>query len=319
MTQVVISSEFNESKETRWTVWLVLFAFAILLHALLFSLHFEWTAPSRRVPVEIQSVDPRKLDAVRKQWKEKGLLLDKDQSTSRSETAPEDARYFSDKNRRVEREQRAKDTAVLPTPGRPNPSTGGRPKEKSEPKPKEKPQRPIPKLGQLGIPLPTPKKSTVLDSSDAVASESEAPAVPQGGHQAILDKNLPVGGENILNTQESVYYSFYARMYEAVGPIWQSQVRDLPYRLRVNPGEYATHVDVVLDEFGNLLEIVVLRSSGIVDFDQVVSRSWKKIGKFPNPPAGLIDENKKVHIKWTFVLDVGEGVNFKYIPPERRT
>jgi outer membrane biosynthesis protein TonB len=294
-----------------WRVWGVIVALTLLWHLVWLRLPRDWAAPLPPPRIEVQQVDPAKLDAIRRQWKrdrEKQLLLNKDKSAPKEKEAPEDARYMSDRNIRVEREQRAKDTNVIPRPG-----SRQQAQPESPPDGADKPSSSVRRgrLGNLGVPLrldapPTPK-----------SRPRAAPAVPDGGDQALLDKNLPEGSENLLNAQESVYYSFYARLYETIGPIWQSRVREVPTMRRVRPGEYSTVVDVVFDRDGNLLEIRRIQSSGVLEFDQAVDLSWRKIGRFPNPPHGLLDDSGKVHTGWTFTVTVGAGFNLDYLPPER--
>jgi protein TonB len=139
-----------------------------------------------------------------------------------------------------------------------------------------------------------------------------------GGEQYVADKNLPEGSENLLNAEESVYYSFYARLYDAIGPIWASRLREISQTARVQPGDYTTSVDVVLDPEGNLVEVRLLQSSQVREFDEAVHSSWSKIGKFPNPPKGLIKEDGKVHTGWNFTVQVGGGgAGLMLMPPER--
>ena len=83
------------------------------------------------------------------------------------------------------------------------------------------------------------------------------------------------------------------------------------------PGEYSTIVDVILDGHGNLIGVRTLQSSGIAEFDNAVDVSWKKIGNFPNPPTALLNELGQVHTGWTFSVQVGQGFNLEYMPPER--
>jgi outer membrane biosynthesis protein TonB len=119
----------------------------------------------------------------------------------------------------------------------------------------------------------------------------------------------------MLNAQESIYYSFYSRLYESVGPIWQSQIRQVNRKLPL--GEYTTSVEVIFDRQGNLLDVRQIQGSGIVEFDQAVPNSWRRIGNFPNPPSGLLDSNGQVHTGWTFTVNVGNGPGFMLQPPER--
>ena len=258
-------------------------------------------------PVEIQQIDPRKLEAIRKQWRKQSdpqqLLLDKNKSLPSEKMAPPNARYFSDRNIRVEKEQRAKQTNVVPKPR----TRIGIETAKAPPAPRHYQMR------KLGIPLHLAPKTPTPPEIETQGSREESPAADQ----AIQDKNLPEGGENLLNAQESVYYSFYARLYETIGPIWQGKVRQVPYRRRVQPGDYTTSVDVVLDEQGNLIEVRHVSSSGITEFDSAVDLSWQKVGHFPNPPHGLLDSQGRIHTGWTFTVQVGKGYGIDYLPPER--
>lgn len=306
-------------EESRWRLWPAVLALTVLWHLLLFWVQPSWNVPAPPPRVELQQVDPQKLDAIRKQWRareqaEKQLLLNKDKSKPvPSEENPE-ARYMSDRNRRVEKEQRARDSNVIPKAGTPSQSQSEaqKPRTPSKPQPKE---RHKPALGKLGVPmgLTVPNETAATEGEE----RKQKSTGEEGGDQFVGDKNLPVGNENLLNTQESVFYSFYARIYEAIGPLWQSHIREVPYQRRVNPGEYSTVVDVVLDRSGNLVDVKQLQSSGIPEFDRAVQTSWRRLERFPNPPHGLLNAEGMVHIGWTFTVQVGAGFNLEYLPPRR--
>jgi TonB family protein len=139
----------------------------------------------------------------------------------------------------------------------------------------------------------------------------------EGGDQAILDKNLPQGSQNMLNAEESVYYSFYSRMYEAIAPVWQSRIREVAPTQRVNAGDYSTVVDVVLDKEGNLITVKVIRQSGVPAFDEAVNTALQRTGHFPNPPKDLLNEAGEIHTGWTFTVSLQQGTGLNYLPPER--
>ncbi len=264
-----------------------------------------------RKAVKIETVDPAKLEAIRRQWKERTPLLNRNQL--RSEKAPDNARYMSDRNIRVDKEQRARFSDVLPTTG--TAATGSQQKDQAKPA-----SAPAPKLKNLALPLPLdpnpdgwrrkPRQET--------ASSDTPPSPPSGGgvDQSIVDDKLPVGAINLLNAQESVYYSFYARMYEQIGPVWRSGVQEALPRSRPVGGDYVTQVDVVFDALGKLKEVRILRTSGIPEFDRVVIDSWKRIGKVPNPPKELIDNVGEVHTGWSFTVQVDASYR-RGLPPQR--
>ena len=328
------SLSFDQSPAWRKSgVWIALLA-ALIFHLLFMWVKIQWSAPAAPMRIDVQPIDMNKLEAIRKQWREqeqksKGFLIDKDPKAPSEKEAPKDARYESARNVRVEKEQRAKQTNVIPKPAvAPQPAQPAEKMEALKEQSKEAPAKVLPKvkLGNLGIPMrfaPDPKK-TARDARRLQAHQAlqarqarQAEMGSEGGDQAIREKDLPEGAENLLNTKESVFYTFYARLYEAIGPIWQSRIRTIGYRKQVRPGEYSTVVDVVLDREGNLLQIRRMQSSGIDEFDGAVDSSWRKISRFPNPPTGLIEADGNVHTGWTFTVNVGQGMGVEYLPPER--
>ncbi len=302
-----ISIAVDDEPTHRPWFWIIVILLALLIHGAVSLLKIGNDGGKR---FEVQTVDPAKLAEIRKQIREQQLLISRDKSKPDNTTAPEDARFMSDRNRQVEHETRArsKDTSVLARPGTPNAT-----QQKAKPQQQSKPQaHPIPKLSDLL------SGSKFKFSDIAKNQQREAQASQQeGGQQYINDSRVAEGDQNMLNTQESVYYSFYARLYDQIGPIWQSNVRSVMYRQRVHPGSYTTVVDVVLDTDGNLKDVRIMQGSGIKDLDQVVPESWNRIGNFPNPPKGLIGPDGYVHTGWTFQVQVSEGYGFQFAPPER--
>jgi TonB family protein len=281
----------------RW-LWLVFLLFAVLFHFTLLWLPSSFLSHTPAVPrlprIDVQQFDAQQLERVRQQWRQKSkdLLLDKNPAAPSTEKPPIDARYLSRRNIRVEQETRAKNTAILP-------------KSESQPAP--------PKLKNLGVPLHPPQNRLNHPTPDS-AKKAESGT---RSDQSLLDKDLPVGSENLLNAQESVFYSFYARLYEAIGPIWQSLIKEAPLEKRLPPGTYITEADISFDSEGNLQEVRIIKSSGIRSFDLAVEQAWRKIERFPNPPRALLDQSGKVHTGWSFSVNVGSNFGIQYLPPER--
>jgi TonB family protein len=278
----------------------------------------DWRSAIAPMPVEIQQVDPHKLAQIRKEWKKRdqSILLDKDKNRPDAEK-PKDAKYFSDKNIRVEKEQRARDTNVLPIPGNPAPKA----RAENQAKPKTEPQtqtKPLPDLSNLGVPMRLDQpKPQPQERPDQNAEQQNTRSGDDAGDQAIQDRDLPQGSQNLLNAEESVYYSFYARMYEAIAPVWQSRVREVTPTQRILPGDYTTVVDVVLDKDGNVIDVRQIQSSGISVLDQAVDTSCRKTGHFPNPPKDLLNAQGEVHTGWTFTVQLSQGSGMEYMPPAR--
>ncbi|MEO5968858.1 MAG: TonB family protein [Bdellovibrionia bacterium] len=307
--------EFEPAPKKTHLIWVLFLILALIFHALLFMIQFHWAAPLKPPPVDIQQIDPLKLESIRSKWKEKSLLLDRNPSIPSEKEAPPNARYLSKRNTQVEKEQRARETNVIPKKGKASEDSSA-----SRSKPKPPSSKTLTDLGNLGVPfqLNRSQNSRELASRDTQNTSSQSQMASElGGDQALLDKDLPTGSENLLNTQESIFYSFYARLYEAIGPVWQSRIRRIPYRLELQPREYRTEVDVVLDQYGSVLEVKKLRSSGIEEFDRAIEDAWKKVGPFPNPPQALLNGNNQIHTGWTFSVNVQQGLGIQEAPPIR--
>jgi hypothetical protein len=289
-------------------------AVALLLHLFLFWVMPRLAPPLPPPPIEIQQVDPAKLQAIKNRWKERGFLLSKDPNPPKTkEPEPKDARYESDRNRSVEKETRARQTNVIPNVAGDPKGASDRDQTAQKKSPGAQRARNIP-LSDLSNFRSLPKPGKPDDDRQA-ARRRGGPG--DTGDQALNDDSLPVGAENMLNTVESVYYSFYARIYEQIGPLWQSRVRDVVYRKRLPAGDYITRVDVVFDSEGNFVEARILDSSGVPELDQVVPAAWARIPRFPNPPRGLIQPDGKIHTGWGFNVRIDPNMNWNYLPPQR--
>jgi TonB family protein len=305
---------------------------AILLHLLLLWMgaNHQWLFPNwfhetpRPPSMPIDTIDPAKLAALKKQWsdtKKRSLLINRDQSPKENAPPPQDARFESDRNIRVEKESRARKTSPLARPGE-GMTTNSAPlpakTRESPPQTQPKPKYLLP-LSRLGVKyrLPPPISPQPLPP---LAQNPSAPgaSIPGGpGSQWVDSPELPFSGQNVLNAQESIYYSFYARLYDAIAPIWQSQIQALSYRKKVAQGTYTTAIELILDSEGGLLGAEVLQSSTINEFDAVAQNAWRRINRFPNPPAGLITQKREVRTVWTFRVHVGPDFQLNYAPPER--
>ncbi len=235
-------------------------------------------------PPILMELDPPPTDSTQAPKK---LLLSQRNETSKESDAPENARYFSDRNQSVDRETRA---------------------------------RAVPGTDISRLQSPSLRKSLQLDHS----SLSDGPLVPQstsnqrlGTFQELPDRNLSEGAENLLNTVQSVHYSFYSRMYGALAPIWQSMIRNARPDRPLLPGDYTVIATLVLDEHGNLIDIVFRERSGVPQFNDAVIASAQKVSRFPNPPRELIDSRREVRTMWSFTVNVDEHSLLRLAPPRR--
>ena len=286
--------------------WVLLALASFALNAILWGL-FAWMSHVPRsapAPLRVETLSPQQLEKIRKAWErrtQKKLLLQA--QGKEAETPDPKARFESDRTVRVEREQRARQTDVTPTRSR----SKGALKPRTPPAP---PRTLAPNLSSLGVPMsfkaPPPK------TQDVPAGDPDSVVSPGGAQSLSGEQNLPEGSENLLNTQESRFYSFYSRIYEAIGPLWKAEIQQVPRNRRLAPGIYRTVAEVILTPTGELDAVRILQSAGVSELDQVVISSWRKLARFPNPPKPLWAEHGKVIMNWSFEFQLTSG--FQWVP-----
>jgi hypothetical protein len=175
-------------------------------------------------------------------------------------------------------------------------------------------------LGRLGALRDLGKRAARFSARDALRQENsrgfESRLGSSGSPSSVDDETLPMDAETLLNTRQSIYYSFYARLYQSIAPIWQGRVGESRFH-KPAPGRYTTRVAVLLDREGNLKSLEILDPSRVAFLDRIVLESWNRVTRFPNPPTGLIEKDGTVRTLWSFTVEVGEGRAFQFLPPRR--
>src|SRR3954471_2674888 len=103
---MAVESQSRLLDRVNWRPWAIALLIALLWHVAWLMPHVQWAPIGPPPRVELKPIDPNKLEAIRRAWdrKNKQLLLDKAKSRPSEAEPPKDARYFSDKNRTVEKE-----------------------------------------------------------------------------------------------------------------------------------------------------------------------------------------------------------------------
>jgi TonB family protein len=221
--------------------------------------------------------------SIAKMRKEHKRLLLENRVAPESPDAPENARFISDRNVRVERVERARTGEALARRAKP---------------------KTAPDLSQLGVGLQAPQLRRLIEPLDSRADK------------LILDPDLPIGAQNMLSSVRSTYYSFFARLEKETLPVWQSSVRALGERVAFPPGEFSTVIEVVLREDGALEDIRTLLSSGYTQLDRAAEASWRKLERYPNPPRSLLGKDGRLRMRWGYKV-ISQTSAFQVLPPTR--
>ncbi|WP_414640932.1 TonB family protein [Archangium sp.] len=155
-------------------------------------------------------------------------------------------------------------------------------------------------------------------SEGRVGSQGLAKLMPS---QAVMDqivggapndhlKDAEEGEGTYLNTREFKYAGFFNRVKQSVGTQWNpnaSLMRRDPTGNIYSGRDRHTLLSVTLDERGRVADISIEKSCGLEFLDLEAVESFKRAQPFPNPPAGLLENDSKVRFTFGFFLDMGGG------------
>jgi TonB family protein len=140
--------------------------------------------------------------------------------------------------------------------------------------------------------------------------ESDSPASASDISQSSdYIKDVDEGLETILNSKEFKYYTYYNRIRRQLSQHWEPKVKGKlsqmfrQGRYLASDSDRVTKLIVVLDQGGNLVKVQVLKHSGVTDLDEAATEAFQSAAPFPNPPAGIVDSDGTVKIRWDFVLE----------------
>lgn len=251
---------------------------------------------SQQQPIRFQIVEslPKKQESDKQQ---KGQIVE--QNLAPSENSPENSRFLSRHNQRVEKETRA------PLAGAFN-NEGGTPTQQ----PEEKPWKPKAQLtsqdllpsGLMAQPRPARKPTSLNKGPRKQGRPGQLSRTRD--HLA----GIALGKETLLNTKEFVYYSYYHRIRQQISQYWEPRIREYlrflweqDKSLGAVP-EWNTQIAIVLNKKGELKAIEVVRTSGLDVLDNAAREAFQKASPFPNPPDGIVDADGNIRIRWDFVI-----------------
>lgn len=122
-------------------------------------------------------------------------------------------------------------------------------------------------------------------------------------------KDIDPGLETMLSSKEFVYFTFYQRIRNQLQQHWNDMVREKltamykKGRTIASTDDRITKLLITLDKKGTLVKIQVIGDSGVSDLDEAAVDAFRASAPFPNPPAGMVDDDGQIKIRWDFVLE----------------
>lgn len=283
---------------------------SVLLHLLVLGVLYFLPATSKisepkAVFVDLNSITPQQLAQMMQEESPKQVA---ESEVAQNNETPKDAKYLGERSQTVEQETKAKNVDSFRKGG--NPSVAGN-QGKS-----------------LSLKDLAPKSSSALrpptsQEMDGYQQEKRKYEVAQNedskmGNQSLNNpgsatndylKDVKEGDRTMLSTKEFVYFSYYRRIRERLEVAWNGRLR-ATLQGYMSPGgrqlasnrDYITGVIVVLDRNGTITAVQLQQQSGAKDLDQAAVDAFNEAGPFPDPPAGLVDENGEIRIPWNFIL-----------------
>lgn len=291
----------------------------------------EPTIPQR---TEIELVDAAEILKQMREQQTRGQIVTQDQRLN--DEIPQDSKYLSKFNQRVEKETRAE----LNDRFRNSTGAGGPQAQQATPGEAEKireqtlsdnaEKRKDPKTEQK-----RPKQ--VYTSPDGIASDRSLQDFkpdfrpkpqPMGtqargggdGPSATDDhlKDVAKGMQTLLSTREFVYYSYYNRIKERLRQYWEPKIKEKLERVMRQGRTIASDVDritkcvIILDSSGTLVRVQIVGASGLVDLDDAAVEAFRAAAPFPNPPEGIVEQDGLIRIRWDFILEASRSGPFQF-------
>ncbi len=208
------------------------------------------------------------------------------------ETTPKEKAYLSDKNRAFDRETKARIVKSFETGKR-----GHHGKKEIS-------------LADLGgeIAKKNPLHKAAKEYSNALKgmkADSNGRTVSSTSDYL---ENVPVSDLTHLNTVEYKFYGYYFRIRQKLEGFWGRSVQEKAALLATkgraiaSEDEHVTALRIVMNGEGEIVDVVVLGSSGVKELDDAAIESFNDAGPFPNPPKDLIVDGR-VTIEWGFVVN----------------
>ena len=208
------------------------------------------------------------------------------------------AKYLGEKTQRVTEETRAE--------GFGSPRSGSSEK-RFKPMAKEKPSQNkgvVPSIRKFGS-LLEPGEKTKL----------------QRGSFNVLDSDVKISSQTILSTDEYVYATFYNRMRESIAVYWEPKVREVMENRfsHLTPGIYKTETKIYISRAGEILDVEIEQSSGVLKLDDIATTSVKEAHAFLNPPSQLFEVDPRAGLDFGFYVHIypQKLLRFGYEPDQR--
>jgi TonB family protein len=270
---------------------------SVFTHVLIYSFLSFLPAPPPSLStqtIDILYLDKKESDAQKKQFvtapDEQKKLIDKLKQLEQK------AKFLSREVRRVEKEQVAAQSGLTKN------SIPSKNRYEREPTDDMKPQNEPTQRPPLTGPgtLATRAKNELIERNARLSESTISEYIPE----------VKVGGFTSLNTDQFLFYTFYARINEQLRSRWVQNLRNfmqtgspvLIERLAREP--QITEVEVVLDANGRYLKSIIHRNAGDRFLDDSAIQAFVQAAPFNNPPSEIVGPDGNIRLHYAFYVEL---------------
>lgn len=254
---------------------------------------------------------------------EKRMQIVEQQTKTNDKTEPKDTKFLSASNQNVKKQTKAKNNGAFKNRKSKSQQSqqASKPamisvakilkqqfKNSTEPAPNS-----LEKLGLKGF-KPSLNKNIInnriLKTAQSQAAQFNEASLAGGPSQTDdYLEDIEEGEYTLLRTKRFKFFSYYSRLKGQLRSHWNPLIQEevsfiySTNRSLANLGKKRTSLKVTLNKRGYLEEIALLKTSGNKAIDAAAIQAFRLAAPFPNPPAEMLEKDKKIRILWDFVLE----------------
>lgn len=297
----MLDPSFLQKRKSRWRHVLQSLLFHLLVIASFWTLeravHLGALQKAFDLQKKILLVKPMSEEEFRKNFP-RNMVVDTLQRNDFEKKTKNRAKYLGEKTQRVKEETRAQNFG--------SPRAGSL-EEMLKSNTKEKLSQ------QKGVGASVKKLGSLLEPGEK--------SKLQRGSFNVLDSDVKISSQTILNTNEYVYSTFYNRMRQSIAVYWEPKVREVMENRFSNltPGIYKTETKIYISRSGEILDVEVEQSSGVVKLDDIATSSVREADAFLNPPMQLFELDPRAGLDFGFYVHIypKKMLRFGYEPDQR--
>jgi len=122
--------------------------------------------------------------------------------------------------------------------------------------------------------------------------------------------NVKNGGFTALNSDQFMFYTFYARINEQLRNRWVSLVRQFldstpqAYINQLSNKTQVTQLDVLLTPDGQFAKAIVYRKADAIQLDEIAVSAFRQATPFVNPPSDIVVKDGFIHLQYELYIQL---------------